>query len=237
MEMEGNLPTEIFYSLPEWCVFIETLGLRYLQHSIIGFFANLEFDIKDSSSKLWIVVMNDNSTELHIPIYLGSWGLEQGITEFFIQIEKSKGFDGNQSEWEKESIRSITKSITPFVNLILYLCSINADVGLERPLHPARKAKNRGKIQTAAEPRIWDVGERIGSALRKSRINGQTVTSGQTHATPRPHFRRAHWHHYWRGPLSKPEERTLILKWLPPIPVGMKNIEGPVVVRPVKNTE
>ncbi|EMO24671.1 hypothetical protein LEP1GSC170_1243 [Leptospira interrogans serovar Bataviae str. HAI135] len=35
-----------------------------------------------------------------------------------------------------------------------------------------------------------------------------------------PHIRRAHWHHFWAG---SNEERKLILRWLPPIPVNFES--------------
>ena len=51
----------------------------------------------------------------------------------------------------------------------------------------------------------------------------------------RPHIRRAHWHTYWVGPMDEvyPKRKT-ILKWLPPIPVNVTDVEKlPVVVREV----
>ena len=38
-------------------------------------------------------------------------------------------------------------------------------------------------------------------------------------AKPRPHWRRAHWHTFWTGPLNG--ERIAQVKWLPPIAVGL----------------
>lgn len=39
-----------------------------------------------------------------------------------------------------------------------------------------------------------------------------------THESPRPHVRRAHWHHFGTDP--RDGERKLVVKWLPPIPVN-----------------
>ena len=44
-----------------------------------------------------------------------------------------------------------------------------------------------------------------------------------THASPRPHVRRAHWHSYWVGQKDQPEARSVVLKWLPPIPVNVQD--------------
>ena len=47
--------------------------------------------------------------------------------------------------------------------------------------------------------------------------------------SPRPHMRRAHYHHFWTGPHDG--ERKLIVRWLPPIPVNWKDdTELPTVI-------
>ena len=45
----------------------------------------------------------------------------------------------------------------------------------------------------------------------------------------RPHYRRAHWHSFWRGPRSKPEEREITVKWIPPIPVNLGDVDEDLV--------
>lgn len=66
---------------------------------------------------------------------------------------------------------------------------------------------------------IWDVGVRMGSALRRSKEQAasnrdagwrQLILSRSPSA-----YARAHWHALWRGPLSQPEARELKLHWLP----------------------
>ena len=54
---------------------------------------------------------------------------------------------------------------------------------------------------------------------------------------PRAHVRRAHWHGFWTGPRDpeRAEERRFDLRWLPPIPVAVDDVNDlPVTVRPVK---
>ena len=46
-----------------------------------------------------------------------------------------------------------------------------------------------------------------------------------THASPRPHIRRAHWHSFWVGKRDQPDARSVTLKWLPPIPVNVQGVE------------
>ena len=50
---------------------------------------------------------------------------------------------------------------------------------------------------------------------------------------PRAHIRRAHWHRFWTGP--RDGERTPRVKWLPPIPVNVDDLDAmPAVVHPLR---
>src|SRR5690606_18860768 len=99
-----------------------------------------------------------------------------------------------------------------------------------RPEKPRpQKLKSGTRIVPAAAPSGWVIGSRIGGAIRRYR-DGED--QGGTHAGPRPHVRRAHWHHFWTGPRTG--TRRLVLHWLPPIPVGIAGGELPVTVHPVQ---
>jgi hypothetical protein len=62
------------------------------------------------------------------------------------------------------------------------------------------------------------VGYQVGAALRAGQSRPPTPVDSGTHAAPRPHWRRAHWHLFWRGPRAGP--RTQVLHWLPPLPIA-----------------
>lgn len=89
---------------------------------------------------------------------------------------------------------------------------------------------------------MWDVGLRIGAALRRSRVAESTdevldLPEGRTKRSPRAHVRRAHWHTYWTGPRGKAQVRPI--KWIPPLAVAFGD-EGtpdglPAVVHAVKS--
>ena len=91
-----------------------------------------------------------------------------------------------------------------------------------------------------SEIRKWNVGFRTGKAIRQYKEKLNTITeesSDSTHASPRPHMRRGHWHHFWTGSKSDETNRKLILKWLTPmmISVDTEDInENPVVIHEVK---
>jgi hypothetical protein len=136
------------------------------------------------------------------------------------------------------------KDLQPLLSLVLYLCSETAQYqdargSTERPKNPkpvrTKKDGKRGlppKLIPASQPRVWEVSYRLGAALRAARERSEREAPETTHASPRPHVRRAHWHTFLAGPRDGERERRL--RWLPPIPVGVRDLDELVpVVRPV----
>ena len=111
--------------------------------------------------------------------------------------------------------------MTQVLNLMLYICSENADI--QRGYAPAKpSSKNPKKKNRRSEASVQDVGYRIARAIREHRAG--EGANAETGAKVAPHVRRAHWHHFWRGPLDG--ERELVLRWLPPIPVNLDKGEA-----------
>jgi hypothetical protein len=127
------------------------------------------------------------------------------------------------------------------LSMVLYICSQKNDI--READKSKRPGKNKGQPypsheSPAADIREWDVGIRMGQAIRQYR---QSETAGEdkltTTASKRPHIRRGHWHTYWTGS-RKPElayERKPKLKWLPPVPINSEDVDSlPVVITPVE---
>ena len=113
---------------------------------------------------------------------------------------------------------ALTLRITKVLNLVLYVCSVNADITQAYQPSPSPKKGNPKKRNRKSQAFIYDVGFRIGPALGAVRSQKTLPISGAGSAKA-PHVRRAHWHHYWKGP--RDGERKLILKWISPINVNM----------------
>lgn len=141
----------------------------------------------------------------------------------------------------------------PFVSMLLYLCAnegaeiLAADGGTlgrrparPTPVHGKRRAE---RILAAHEIIRWNVGWRLGAKLRLAYV-GEAETAGLDTSTgsrrrPRGHIRRAHWHHFWTGRRdpARADERRLVLRWIPPVPVNVDpdgEDELPAVIRPVE---
>lgn len=120
------------------------------------------------------------------------------------------------------------------LELVLYICAQNTDVTAspkQATYHP-----KKGKIEDRyAEVRTWDVGVRLAPKIRLAREAERKGTSGEhkSHASPRAHMRRGHWHHYWTGP--KDGERNLILKWTAPMLIGGVDENSPAVIHHIEN--
>lgn len=215
--LDGGIPVEVLKRLPEWCVYIETTGCGVDGDSLEGFWAHLEHDVNSGGAELRLVLMTDKAT-IPFPIPLGGT-LCDGFSRLLAKL------GGN--EWAEADF---IKEVSPLVQLVLYLCADNADMP-KRPVHPSRRARAMGAIDAPKEPRVWEVGERIGARIRAYPQSEQREGSSGGGTGKRPHIRRAHWHHYRTG-----KGRTdVILKWLPPIPIGDVE-DGPTVVHRVDTT-
>lgn len=84
------------------------------------------------------------------------------------------------------------------------------------------------------EVRKWDAGYYIGDALRKN-SGGHPPYEKQPPqgGTKRPHMRRGHWHHFWRG---KSDQKELVLHWVLPIFVNSTDSpdDSPARITPIK---
>lgn len=88
------------------------------------------------------------------------------------------------------------------------------------------KTKKGLRLFPPERPTPWEVGYRLGAALSRAMTEARTPGSSGGHASPRPHIRRAHWHSYWVGKRDQAEVRSVVLKWLPPIPVNVQDVDA-----------
>jgi hypothetical protein len=228
--LDGNVPCNALKRLPEYCVYIETINAQFLGKNIDGFWVHLEKDMNHGQEELRFVFFCEDGTLIKMPLHIGNWTIEECINKMISYSLK------NITKVELPDMSgSISNEIIPFIQLVLYLCAENIDM-INKPKHPSTRMRTFGGIDSPKEPKVWNVGERIGTTIRKYRNeSNQEITkrdSNGSHSSKRPHIRKAHWHHFWSGKGRK----ELILKWLPPIPVGIDDDEedGPIVIHKVK---
>ena len=120
--------------------------------------------------------------------------------------------------------------------MILYILAQNAEI---TPSSEQSFITKRGKTvkDKYSEIRKWDVGIRVGAAIRQQKAKEQSRKKEykeSEHQSPRPHMRRGHLHHFWTGPKAQPEERKLILKWLSPMAIAANPEDMPITFHEVK---
>lgn len=122
--------------------------------------------------------------------------------------------------WADDTITTtaIDTLVTTGLALTVYLCSDNPDTATTGIRARPRTHKTR-RDQPNAPITVTGLGYRIGAALRdhKHRRSSQPHTSATGTRTVAAHVRRSHIHTYRVGP----GRRRTILKWLPPIGVGL----------------
>lgn len=227
----GDLPVDVLYRLPEWCVFVEVpegAKCRWADVDVLGWFVHLEWDANSARPELRFVFDTEGGL-IGFPVHLHAGTLQECVAsaiEVSLDSVERYGFgSGIEPALRK---RNYTEQIAPFVSVSLYLCAEDPDVvdlrgRKERPGNPEpAKTKKGPRVFPADSATSWQVGYRIGAALRRGqnamREEAETTGENGSRATPRPHIRRAHWHAYWTGPRQCAQKA--ILKWLPPIPVG-----------------
>lgn len=118
---------------------------------------------------------------------------------------------------------------------VLYLCAEEPDIdGTPRGEPEPTKTRHGPRWFPPEDVAQWNVGVRLGAVLRKAREAEKDEGQAHPHGRPRPHLRRAHFHHYWTGPRSKPTQRRCVLRWVYEALVNARTPDNLVAtVRPV----
>lgn len=143
-----------------------------------------------------------------------------------IENAYKKSKDEFHREFDDDIIEYASCITSIALNTILYITSINSDVINSTVEVSTPKRNKKGKI-VKKEICVDNIGVRIGSAIRKRNSSESSANCVPKHATRNicsrvPHIRCGHWHRYWVGRKSHPEERKTIIKWIPPLFINSK---------------
>ena len=232
----GEIPGEHFRRLPAWCVYVETPGLTVPlvgggDEPLYGVFAWIDWRKDRAEDVLTLGLDTDAQFAVgHVPL-LGT--LDAGLAQVEADWQEGVAAGISGGAPPEGYAQAAKRAFAPILSLLLFLCAEDADYA--RPAWPTpRRTKQGLRLFPADRPTVWDVGERIGAALRRS-VPDKGAPASPTdsgRASPRAHLRSAHWHSFWRGPLDG--ERSRVVRWLPPILVNADEPEKlPVTVRTV----
>lgn len=204
-----------------------------------GFFVFFDFDRGHFEFRLLVV---DRKGKPILPIYLilpetGSEPIDKIIDRMVKQFDEidlpaggNEDLDVNGKTLE-EFYRNSKHSISKWINLVLYISAVNADIKHEKRHFFRRTIKIK---DIPSEVELFNVGETAGAKIREFRKAVQydyIEPQGGHHKSPVMHVRRAHWHTFLYG--EKKGKRRL--KWLPPIIVNSDEIKT-VTINKVKDT-
>lgn len=225
------IPAQIVKHLPYPCVYIQTNSLTCWGEPIDGFFAHLEYDTETKDSELRFLPVAKKGRVLQgLSLHIDQPTMKDSFVRFHVVASKrSKSvYDLNvQQDILEKGMLEMEEDCRKLLPLVVYICSDENDQTVAKP-----SAKEEKKIEKKEDAPIrdrydevqeWNVGYRIGPAIRKYHEKRREAEGRPGAHTPkRPHIRRAHWHHFWTG---AGESRHLIVKWIPPVFVNAENDE------------
>ena len=220
-DIAGDLPADVLLRLPEWSVYVATLGLTWGDHDLLGFWAHLEYDAGNGDRELRLLLDLDWDRGLPaVAIHLDAGTLIEAIARTFAQGVAQTGLVGGLPDPVLRAAEVTAERVAPLVSLLLYLCSDEPEIDDDRqpgvsPIRPeATKTKRGWRLFAPDRERYWVVGKPLGEVIRR----GRAEASAAGHRTVRPHIRRGHWHGYWLGP--RDGERRFAYHWLPPMVIA-----------------
>lgn len=222
---DTKVEADILLNLPYYCFYIKT----NLIDNMDGFFVSLEYDDMDKSKEIRFVYIRPNMEWFEVPVFLKYQTIQESL-EFLFK-------DGGL-ELDDESSKRTCDLINKSLQLVLYILAANSDIeeNVEQKKIYKPSSKNQSTVKDKySEVRKWDVGYRVGKSIRVNteRTKSETEYSHNTgsHSPKRPHMRRGHWHNFWTGP--RDGDRKLVLRWVPPTFIGLKE-NTPIVYHDVK---
>ncbi len=254
-----ELPRAPLYRLPEWCVYVETpdthIDMRdgAQPRRLYGVWAHLDWNEPtphdESGDELRLVLDMARTPEdalspfhgcIPLPLILGDGTITDALNRVVASGAARARALGIDPPADDSVVAGVARQLWPIISLLLYLCADDCDFGADgaRPTNPAPRKTQRGwRAFPPDQARTWNVGTRLGAALRAAyqRIETQKDQAGGSdhRARPRPHIRRAHWHTYLVGE-GRAARRV---RWLPPVPVALDDVTLlPTTIRPVTAT-
>ena len=227
-----EVPTEVFFNLPEWCCYVDLQGVHITSLKEKGFFVSLEYDVKTHEPELRITRVTAKETLFTIPLHLGTNTTIMEMFQATLSFTKERMQQDNAVISALDNLTAheedLIEDFSPFLSIIMYLCTADRDITYSTT--KIRKPSKNPKKQKRQLPRIHRVGATIGGAMRRAAQPVQNPGSGSPKG---PHIRRGHYHTYWVGKGRK----TPIIKFLAPIPVNIGQEPATPIVRHVKGAK
>lgn len=177
-----------------------------------------------------IMVEDDNKRRLGFDFVANN---QEGYMSYgFIPIDDGdKSIEEYFADYQVDTdIVSLIKEAIP---LVLYLCSVNKDIEVIKVTGKNQIKKRKEYIASGCTE--TKVGYKLGASISKTRhlYTYEHKASKGTGSSKTPHFRKAHYHHYWIGARDS-EDRQLIVKFVEPMFINANDKEKLSTIHKVK---
>jgi len=173
--LDRAIPCDVLYHLPEWCVYIDTPGLTCAGSTLHGVFAHLEWDANTQRTELRLLLDSEQAL-VPLSLHLGVWPLAEALDRVRQEALRISGA-ANMSPLQVNgaafaqpgALDEFAAGLQPIMSLLLYLCSQAGEIGDDQyqPRNPTPKRTKRGwRLFAVDQPTTWEVGVRLGAALR-----------------------------------------------------------------------
>lgn len=169
-EQDGELdvPDEILLQLPYPCFYVELPNTYYRADKIHGFFVTLEYDVINGDKELKPVFLTDDGDIFSYSIHIGAKTIEESVD--MLDKQALENTNGNK-ELKRLALKAMQDSaetkifLKQILQVILYILAQNAEI---TPSSEQSFITKRGKTlkDKYSEIRKWDVGVRVGAAIR-----------------------------------------------------------------------
>lgn len=233
--LDGAIPVDVLQRMPEWCVYIELEALPTLKGLAHGVWAWVEPG--QAAGGVLLGLLFDIERQI-----ASSIADDDAMFVIALQLKGGSLMDALQAMYPSD-VRLhdwFHRAVAPVLSILLYVCSRNADItsgGLPatstRPA-PVRTRRHGLRLYAADQATSWDLGVRIGAALRAALASDRSDVATGRKVTP--HVRRFHWHTYLFGRKDQPSElRRREIRWMAPISIGITD-PGQLVstIKPLK---
>jgi hypothetical protein len=215
-KISGDLPIEIFYRLPEWCLYVETPGKSLGGTNLNGFFVYLNDSVKRDELRF---IFDTEVGLVDFPLYLSKTTILESLQLMISECTYQNKIIGLEGAQYAETLNELAAEIEPLISLTLYICTQLSEITDFENRRKINYSRRQQRIYPPEKSAVWEVAYRLGAAIRKADTDSvNSVSTDLERARPRPYIRRAHWHGFWKG--SKRSCQEFELKWLPPMAIN-----------------
>ena len=172
---ELTINSEILLQIQYQCFYIQFAGIfDFLGYPCHGVFVHLEDDANANDKELRLLYLTGDGYTIGEPIHIDEGTLEESIAH--TRMEAFNNVPDEHPEVRRrlmtglENLAQESAAYKKTLQIILYLCAQNAEIAPDSEQAFITKRSSTGQIRDQYEEiRKWDVGFRIGAAVRKAR--------------------------------------------------------------------